>query len=132
MVAAKQKASVSIKRIAPQFLVDDLDEAIAYYSDKLGFEVEFVYENFYAAVSRDGASIHLKCASKTESDRAHRRTNEHLDAFIDVANVDALFDEIVSANGLVTKALGDRPWQCRDFYVEDIDGYILCFSQNTA
>jgi hypothetical protein len=25
-----------------------------------------------------------------------------------------------------------RPWSCIDFYVEDPDGYILCFSEPTA
>ena len=40
--------------IAPQFLVDDLDRSIAYYRDQLGFEVDFVYDSFYASVSRDG------------------------------------------------------------------------------
>jgi hypothetical protein len=25
--------------------------------------------------------------------------------------------------------VGERPWGTRDFYVEDPDGYILCFSE---
>jgi hypothetical protein len=33
---------------------------------------------------------------------------------------------------VVTKPLEDRPWSCRDFYVQDPDGYILCFSEPTA
>ena len=40
--------------IAPQFLVDDLDAAITYYRGRLGFELDFRYESFYASVSRDG------------------------------------------------------------------------------
>jgi hypothetical protein len=32
----------------------------------------------------------------------------------------------------LTRGLADQPWQCRDFYVEDIDGHILCFSEGTA
>jgi hypothetical protein len=34
-----------------------------------------------------------------------------------------------SRGALITKPLGDRPWSCRDFYVEDPDDYILCFSE---
>src|SRR6516225_1932649 len=56
--------------IAPQFLVDDLERAIAYYCDKLGFEVDFRYQSFYAAVKRDGFAIHLKHAPKLAADRA--------------------------------------------------------------
>jgi len=54
--------------VAPQFLVDDLRAAIAYYMDKLRFGVDFCYDSFYAGVSRDGFAIHLKCAAKTLSD----------------------------------------------------------------
>lgn len=132
MAKVKAKYSPKIKGIAPQFLVDDLDEAIRYYRDRLGFDVDFVYESFYAGVSRDGSSIHLKCAPKTISDRENRRSNEHLDAYVDVSDVDTLYQDISARNAKVTKDLGDRPWKCRDFYVEDADGYILCFSEATG
>jgi len=73
--------------IAPQFLVDDLDRAIAYYCDKLGFELDFNYQSFYASVTRDGFAIHLKRAPKLAADREHRKQNEHLDAYISVSGI---------------------------------------------
>jgi catechol 2,3-dioxygenase-like lactoylglutathione lyase family enzyme len=118
--------------IAPQFLVDDLDAAIAYYRDKLGFELDFCYDSFYAGVSRDGFAIHLKCAPKTVSDRAHRKRHQHLDAYVAVTAAAAVYDELQSRGALITKPLEAQPWACLDFYVEDPDGYILCFSQPTA
>lgn len=132
MTKVKARYEPRIRGIAPQFLVDDLVKAVEYYKDKLGFDVDFMYESFYAGVSRDGSSIHLKCAPKTASDRENRRSNEHLDAYIDVSDVDTLYADISARNANVTKPIGDRPWQCRDFYVEDIDGYILCFSEGIA
>ncbi len=118
--------------IAPQFLVDDISTAFDYYRDKLGFGVDFCYDSFYAGVSRDGIAIHLKCAPKTLSDRAHRQQNEHLDAYISVTGVAMLHDELQARGALITKSLEARPWSCIDFYVEDPDGYILCFSEPTA
>jgi catechol 2,3-dioxygenase-like lactoylglutathione lyase family enzyme len=118
--------------IAPQFLVDDLDRAIAYYCDKLGFELDFKYQSFYAAVTRDGFAIHLKCAPKMSADREHRKQNEHLDAYISVSDVRELFRELETRRAQVIKPLEERPWACLDFYVEDPDGYILCFSEPTA
>src|SRR5262245_64863153 len=70
--------------IAPQFLVDDLDAAVAYYRERLGFGLDFCYQSFYASLSRDGFAIHLKCAPKAPVDRAHRKHYEHLDAYIGV------------------------------------------------
>jgi catechol 2,3-dioxygenase-like lactoylglutathione lyase family enzyme len=118
--------------IAPQFLVDDLDRAIAYYRDRLGFDLEFKYQSFYAGVTRGGCTIHLKHAPKVVADREHRKENEHLDAYISVSGIQALFSELQSRGARVTKPLGERPWACLDFYVEDPDGYILCFSQQNA
>ena len=118
--------------ICPQFLVDDLDRAIAYYCDKLGFELDFKYESFYASVTRDGFAIHLKHAPKLLADREHRKQNEHLDAYISVSGIRALFSELETRGAQVIKPLEQRPWACLDFYVEDADGYILCFSEQTA
>ena len=118
--------------ISPQFLVDDLGTAIAYYREKLGFSLDFSYESFYAGVSRDGFAIHLKCAPKSVSERARRKQEEHLDAYIGVTGVGTLHDELRSRGALIIKPLETRPWSCIDFYVEDADGHILCFSEPTA
>lgn len=129
---AAAESRTTLTGIAPQFLVDDLERSIEYYCRCLGFVLDFNYEGFYASVSRDGCSIHLKCAPKATADRSHRKQNEHLDAYVAVSNASALHDELQARGALVTKALEDRPWSCRDFYVEDPDGYILCFSEQTA
>ena len=130
--------SPSLKRVAeitslsPQFLVDDLSKAIDYYRNQLGFKPDFVYESFYASVSRNAFSIHLKCAPKTIADRAHRKDNEHLDAHVGVSGIETLFDDLKSKGAHIIRPLEQRPWGCKDFYIEDLDGYILCFSEETA
>jgi catechol 2,3-dioxygenase-like lactoylglutathione lyase family enzyme len=126
------RSAAQITGIAPQFLVDDLNQAIAYYRDRLGFELEFRYESFYASVTRDGFAIHLKQAAKLVADRAHRKEHEHLDAYIAVSGIRDLFRELQMREAEVIKPLEQRPWACLDFYVEDPDGYILCFSEQNA
>ena len=74
----------SIEHAAPQFLVDDLVVAIAFYA-RLGFARDFVYDDFHASVSRDCATIHLKRAPKLDAERSHRKQGEHgehIDAFL--------------------------------------------------
>jgi len=132
MKSPSLKRTAEVTSLAPQFLVDDLSEAIAYYRDRLGFELDFVYESSYASVSRDGFAIHLKCAPKTIADRTNRKQNEHLDAYVGVRGIEALFDELKSNGAGIIRSLEERPWGCRDFYVEDLDGYLLCFSEVTA
>ena len=115
--------------LAPQFLVDDLEASTTFYKNRLGFAIDFVYEGFYASVSRDGLAIHLKCAPKIEPDRENRKTNEHLDAYANVEGIEALYAEFQSRDVPILKTLEERPWQVRDFYVEDPDGYIIGFSE---
>jgi catechol 2,3-dioxygenase-like lactoylglutathione lyase family enzyme len=119
----------SITAAAPQFLVEKLNDSLIFYEQRLGFSRDFVYDDFYASVSRDRAVIHLKCAPKLEAERAHRRSGEHLDAYLLVSGVRELHQELVGRGAPITKPLEQRPWDARDFYVEDPDGYILCFSE---
>ena len=126
------RSAAKITGIVPQFLVDDLVRAIAYYRDRLGFELDFTYQSLYASVTRDGFAIHLKHAPKLAADREHRRQNEHLDAFISVSGIRDLFSELEVRGTQVMKPLEARPWKCLDFYVEDPDGYILCFSEQNG
>ena len=118
-----------ITSIAPQFLVDDLVRSIAYYRDRLGFTLDFVYEGFYASVSRDGFAIHLKCAPRDVPDRLHQKQAEHLDGFISVSGVRELFEELHTRGAAITKPLEQQPWATIDFHVEDPDGHVLCFSE---
>lgn len=119
----------SVNTAAPQFLVDELSEALEFYQKQLGFNLDFVYEDFYASVSRDGATLHLKCAPKLEAQRAHQRSAEHLDAYFDVEGVAQLFEEFTERGVHIIRQLEGRPWGRREFHVEDPDGYILCFSE---
>jgi catechol 2,3-dioxygenase-like lactoylglutathione lyase family enzyme len=122
-------AMASITTAAPQFLVEKLNDSLTFYERRLGFSRDFVYEDFYASVSRDRAVIHLKCAPKLDAERAHRRSGEHLDAYLVVSGVRELPDEFVGRGAPIIKQLEQRPWGARDFYVEDPDGYILCFAE---
>ncbi len=119
----------SIEFVAPQLLVDDLSVSIAWYEQELGFRTEFVYEGFYAALSRGGATLHLKCAPKTLADRRHRSEGGHLDAFFEVKGVEELHAEFRERSANRVGDLAERPWGTRDFTVEDLDGYRLCFSE---
>ncbi|HME74046.1 MAG TPA: VOC family protein [Myxococcota bacterium] len=119
----------SSRTAAPQLLVTNLSDSLAFYKERLGFKADFVYGDFYASVSRDGALIHLKCDSKSEAERAHRDSHEHLNAYLDVSGVRELYEELAGRGAPISKPLDKRPWGTIDFYVRDPDGNVLCFSE---
>ena len=132
MTVSETHGTARLIAIAPQFLVNDLELSIAYYRDRLGFALNFKYESFYASVGRDGLAIHLRHGAKMTSEFEKRREDEHLDAYVNVTGAEALYREVQARGARIIKPLGERPWACVDFYVEDADSYVLCFSEAVA
>lgn len=112
--------------LAPQFLVDDLARSIAFYR-KLGFTFPDPWEGFYAIGFLDGLELHLKEAPKNPDERRFRREHEHLDAAAGVDGIEAFFHQCVASGVTILRPLAPTEWGTRDFYVEDPDGYIICF-----
>jgi catechol 2,3-dioxygenase-like lactoylglutathione lyase family enzyme len=115
-----------VTSFAPQFLVDNLERSIEYYK-KLGFTFGEPWDGFYAIGHLDGLELHLKEAPKNDEERRHRRENEHLDAAAGVDGIEAFFNQCVTNGVTIFKPLTRTPWGPIDFYVEDPDGYIICF-----
>jgi catechol 2,3-dioxygenase-like lactoylglutathione lyase family enzyme len=116
-----------VTSLAPQLLVDDLDRAMAYYRDALGFTFAEPWGGFYAIGQLDGLELHLKEAPKNLAERKHRRDNEHLDVSAGVDGIEAFYEQCVANGAKILKPLAATEWGTQDFYVEDPDGYILCF-----
>lgn len=116
----------TIKKMSPQFLVADLDHSIEFYTKKLGFDLEFLYEDFYAGVIKNNCSIHLKCGKPSIEERKSKRENDDLDIIFSVEGVEDLYEEFKNRSVEIIQPLCNRPYG-REFYIADPDGYILAF-----
>jgi predicted enzyme related to lactoylglutathione lyase len=121
--------------IAPYFIVDDVVTTANYYRDKLGFK----YERFwgeppcFCMVMRSGAIImlgQLEAIGVMRPNRSVDPEGEAWDAYIWIENADALVAEFESKGVRITRDVSDQPYGCRDFDVEDPNGYRLCFGQD--
>ena len=52
------------------------------------------------------------------------------DAYLWIDDVDSLYAEYKSKGVKIVRGVCDQPYGCRDFDVEDCNGYRLCFGQN--
>ena len=118
----------SLTYIAPVFRVADLSRSLAFYRDRLGFVVDFIYETSYASVVRDGCYIHLKRAPAIPRDHEAFAREEHLDACIAVENAEVLSRTFASAGVPFLIPVREVPYGT-EFYVRDPDGYVLAFVQ---
>jgi catechol 2,3-dioxygenase-like lactoylglutathione lyase family enzyme len=98
---------------------------------KIGFTFDEPWDGFYAIGHLDGLELHLKEASKNQAER-RRRDNQHLDASAGVDGIEAFYEQCVANGATIIKPLMATDWGTKDFYVEDPDGYIVCFGGRPA
>jgi len=115
-----------IRKMSPQFIVTDLDSSIEFYTKKLGFDVDFRYEDFYAGVIKDGHSIHLKLGQPSMDERQSRKENEDLDIVFSVQGIEDLYEEYSARSMEFIQPLRDMAYG-KEFYVADPNGYIIGF-----
>lgn len=122
--------------IAPYFIVDDVVATANYYRDKLGFHYErfFGQPPTFCMVKRRGVIIMLSQLPVTGVARPNHAADpagESWDAYIWVDDADALCAEYRSRGVTIARDVSDQPYGCRDFDVEDCNGYRLCFGHDT-
>ena len=116
--------------IAPVLRIGDLARSLAFYRDQLGFEVELLYQGFYASVWRDSCRIHLNRAPAAPRDQAAFEREEYIDICAGVRDAEELCARFGAAGVEFTVPLRRMPYGI-EFYVRDPDGYILAFLQLT-
>ena len=127
--------------VAPYFIVKDVVAAANFYRDQLGFH----YERFwgeppgFCMVKRGGIVIMLsqtfddaataagKPVSVPHPNRLSDPENSAWDAYIWIEDADRLHHEYQGKGVKIVRGLCDQFYGCRDFEVEDINGYRLCF-----
>ena len=126
------EAPRNLVAICPFFIVKDLKTSIAFYRERLGFELEFQGPEddvYYAGLWREGAGIMLKaitpeilpCPNHT------RHPWARWDAYIYTLDPDTLYKEYRQRGVTFEKELSfidDGLW---GFELADADGYILAF-----
>jgi predicted enzyme related to lactoylglutathione lyase len=116
----------AIKQMSLQLIVAGLNHSIEFYQNHLGFDVAFLYEDFYAGIVKDGWSIHLKVGRPRKEERQNKTDNEHLDIIFSVDNIDGLYEHFTNKHIEIIQPLRQQPYG-KEFYIADPDGYILAF-----
>ena len=127
-------AKRNLASIRPSFIVKDLQASIAYYRERLGFQLDFQGPDdgpFWAGVSRDGIGIMLKAVAPEVPPCPHHTRHEWAppDAHIYSLDPDTLFDEFSRRGASFLTRLSYIEDGLRGFAITDADGYVLVFYQ---
>ena len=120
--------------VAPFFIVRDVMTSIAFYTNRLGFEVAFLGPaegSYFAMLRRDGAWLMLKAITPEvlPTPNPGRHPWARWDAYIHSPDPDALAEELASRGVSFREPLGINSDNLRGFEIMDADGYVLYFGR---
>ena len=121
-----------INGIAPFFIVRNAAAAVAFYRDKLGFDITYQepeHDPFFAIVCRGSAMLMVKAVEVDPLPNPARDTAARWDAYINVPDPDALAAEFASRGVIFSVSLKDTHDGLRGFELKDPDGYCLFFGR---
>ena len=126
----------AISGIAPFFIVRNVPVSLAFYRDKLGFDITFrgpaEDDIFFGIVQRGAAMIMLKevgVAPLPNYTRDIKQGIARWDAYLHVPDPDALAAEFASRNVDFFSPVQNNDDGLRGFEIKDADGYMLYFGR---
>jgi catechol 2,3-dioxygenase-like lactoylglutathione lyase family enzyme len=134
--------TLRLGRTVPALPVRDIGAAIAFYRDRLGFEVGY-HDDGFAIVVRDDAEIHLWAAHdehwEVRTTLAPQPVVSGAESFlagtascrIEVEGIDALYDEYRDSGVLYgpDTVVEQQPWNSREFPALDLERNLLTFCE---
>jgi catechol 2,3-dioxygenase-like lactoylglutathione lyase family enzyme len=123
---------MTLDRVAPMLLCNDMQETIDFYTKGLGFTLEATLHDppTWCSLRRDGVTLMFEWYPP--HDHAPGEEHDHPDPgmtgalYLYVSDAKELHDEVASRVE-ICEALNDRPYGMREFGVLDPNGYRLQF-----
>ncbi len=134
MTEAIDAAPAAMVSVSPFFIVRDVEQSLAFYRDRLGFDVTYLAPQgspFFAIVRRDGAQLLLKAVGEGVGPlpNCERHPWARWDAYVHVPDPDVLASELAGRDIEFAVPLGDTDDGLRGFELKDRDGYTLFFGR---
>jgi catechol 2,3-dioxygenase-like lactoylglutathione lyase family enzyme len=122
--------------VAPLFIVRNVPATLAFYRDRLGFEITFQGPEpddiFFGIVQRGAAMIMFKAVGVEPVPNCTRDVKQGIawwDAYVYVPDPDALAAEFSSRQVVFSNPLKDTDDGLRGFELRDVNGYVLFFGR---
>ena len=129
----RQTTPLVLSSIEAHLFVANIKSSCDFYTNKLGFAVEFIYGDppFYGQVVRDNARLNLRVVSEPVFVADVRQREHLLSASITVATaneIKQLFLSYQAAGVFFHQTLKKEPWGASTFIVSDPDENLILFA----
>jgi catechol 2,3-dioxygenase-like lactoylglutathione lyase family enzyme len=120
---------MQISGVVPQLRTTDLGASIEFYTTKLGFSLEFRYDDFYAGVRCGSYMLHLKLIDDPDPSIAFVDANEHFHLYLDTPDVDGAAEELKRRGVILVRDVHRTDWGTRECIIKDNAGHTLYIGQ---
>jgi catechol 2,3-dioxygenase-like lactoylglutathione lyase family enzyme len=120
---------MQISAVIPQLRTTHLVSSIRFYTEKLGFTLEFKYHDFYAGLRAGSQVIHLKLVDEPDPSIDFVDEGEHFHLYLQTADVAATASALREKGVAFVKQPHDTAWRTREFAIRDDQGHTLYFGQ---
>ena len=114
-----------ISQVIPQLRTTDLAATIRFYTEQLGFALDFQYQDFYAGLRAGDQRVHLKLVDTADPSIDFVDAGEHFHLYLEIDDAAAAAERLRARGVAPVKALHDTPWGTREFAVKDDQGHTI-------
>jgi catechol 2,3-dioxygenase-like lactoylglutathione lyase family enzyme len=123
---------MTITGIIPQLRTTDIDSSIRFYTEKLGFSLEFKYEDFYAGIRAGSQFVHLKLVDAKDPSIPYVDEGRHLHLYLETNGVAAFAAQLKARGVPLVKDLHETAWGTREIVIHDDQGHTLYLGEPIA
>jgi uncharacterized glyoxalase superfamily protein PhnB len=125
-----------LKKLTPNFMVEDLSRTVIFYQNVLGFELLMALPSNdnpvdFAIMKRDSVEIMFQSRASL-SENVPALSGAVIGAsqtlYIEVSSIDQLYSQVQGKADIVVD-IHTTFYGTREFYFRDLNGYILSFSE---
>lgn len=118
-----------ISGVTTQLRTTDLAASVRFYTERLGFELAFRYEDFYAGIRVGNQMFHLKRVDAQDPAIAYVEEAGHFHLYFETDDVAATAQALKDNGVPFVEDVHDTAWQTREFIIHDDQGHTLYFSE---
>lgn len=112
-----------------QIRTTNIQESIDFYVNKLGFKLDFRYQDFYAGIESGSGKFHLKLVDKQDPSIDFVRQGNHLHLYFPITNACKKANDLKSKGVVLITEPHDTNYSKNEFSILDNQGHTLIFAE---
>src|SRR5262249_38133931 len=119
-----------ITGVIAQLRTTNLAESIRFYTNKIGFTLEFQYQDFYAGIRAGDEVFHLKQVDERDPSIDFVDDGDHFHLYFRTDDVVGLAQALKTNGVALVREPHETAWGTRELVIKDDQGHMLYFGEN--